>query len=150
MERGREFRITKTVAAEEQKLGLAPCDRVEDTPDSFAVFGCGVKLLRGRCATSESQQALVMELAGLTAQLVESHSDGCTIEPSLGVFSMCLRIPEKFEEDFDGEFLGAGMVANHPDNHARDARVLGPEQGFKIEIGRARRNIDREFGRRGS
>jgi len=149
MERGRELRVAKTVAAKEEKLCLAPPDHTENTPDSLALFGGGVKLLRRRRGASESQQALVMEAAGLAAQLIQPHPHGRPIEPSFGVFRMRLWIPRKFEEDFDGDFLGTGMVANHSDNHARDARVLGAEQGFEVEIDSARRKVDRKFGRRG-
>lgn len=41
------------------------------------------------------------------------------------------------------------MVTDHSDNNARDARVLGTEQGLKIEIDSAARKIHRKFGRRG-
>ena len=149
MERGREFGVTQAVAAEKQELGLPPCDHAEDPADSFALFSGGVKLLRCWRAASESQQALVTEPAGLAAQLVQAHPHGRPIEPSFGVFRMRLWIPGKFEKDFDSDFLGTGMVANYSDNDTRDTRVLGPKQGFEIDIDRARRKIDRKFGRRG-
>ena len=85
----------------------------------------------------------------MAPQFVQAHPDGRSIEPGFGVFKLRLRVAGKFQKDFDGDFLGAGMVANHTDNDAGNARVLGPKQGFEIKIDSVRWKIDCKFRRRG-
>jgi hypothetical protein len=144
-ERRCQFSVAEAVTAQEQQFGLAPRDDTEDSADFFALFSGGVKLFRCGRAAGESKQALIMEPACLTAKLVQTHPHRCTIEPTFGVFRGHLWIPGEFEEDFDGEFFGTGVVADNSDNDVSDARVLGAKQGFEVEIGLGRLDVRRKF-----
>ncbi len=68
-----------------------------------------------------------MQASGLTAKLIQRDSNRDAIKPGFDVFPLRLRIPGQFEKNFDGEFLGTSVVANHAYDDACNALVLGAE-----------------------
>jgi hypothetical protein len=127
---------------------MTPRNEAEDSADSFALFRGGVNLFGSGRRRGESEQALIMEAARLTPKLIESHSHGRTMEPGFRVLAVRVGMPGKLEKYFDGEFLGASRVAGHSCDHAGNARVLGAEQCFQIEVGCFRPHVRRDFARR--
>ena len=106
----------------------------EDKADAVLFFGGGVELFGRGSTANKVEELFVAGAAGLAAELVESQADGYAVEPSFGVFDLCLRMAPKFEENLDGELFGAGVVADDPGNDAGDARILRAEEGVEVEL----------------
>jgi hypothetical protein len=131
--RGQLF-IAEIVTAEEEKFGAARVHGAEDEADAVLLFGGGMELFGRGSAANEAEELFVAGAAGLAAEFVESEADGDAVEPAFGVFDLCLRMAPKFEENFDGELFGAGVVADDASNDAGDARILGAEEGVEVEL----------------
>ena len=106
-ERGCQFRIAESAAAEQQQLGLARIQRAEDDADMLLLFGGGADLLRIGRAGRRVRQPLMAVAAQAAAQLVQPGADRRTVQPSARLFALRPRSPPEFPKHFDGEFFGA-------------------------------------------
>jgi len=133
VERGGEFAVAEIVAAQEQEFGLARGERGEDDADAVLLFGGGVELFGRWIAANDCEEALVALAAGLAAEFVEAKADGGAVEPRFGLRRVGLRGAPEADEGFDGEFFGAGGIADDSGDDACYAIEAGAEEGFNVE-----------------
>lgn len=71
--------------------------------------------------------------AGLAAEFVEGEADRGAVEPCFGLQRVGLRGAPEADEGFDGEFFGAGGVADDSGDGACYAIEAGAEEGVDVE-----------------
>lgn len=133
VECGGEFAVVEVVATEKEQLGLARGERCENGAHAILLFGGGVELFGRGIAAHDGEQAFVAITARLAAKFVEAEADGGAVEPGFGLRRVGARSAPEADEGFNGEFFGAGGVADDAGDDSRDAIESSAEERLDVE-----------------
>jgi len=130
---GCDLGIAEAIGAQQQKFGLSGIERGEHEANPVPFLMGRVQLL-GSIDRARSGLAFTAAATGFDAKLIERHPDSGPVEPAAGALARAgLAGSPEFPEDLDGDFLGAGRMANDADYHARDSFVMGVEDGVEVQ-----------------
>jgi hypothetical protein len=128
--------VSAAMTAQNQEFNLARPESCENTAHTLLLFGGGMKLFGGGGARGgeETRESFVAMAAPAFAKLVEASAESDPVKPGFVIPCLGFRAAPKLQKDLHSKFFRTRGIAKHTGNKACNSHVVGPEDGFDIEV----------------